>query len=338
MKQQIPGYDLLKFIMALFVVGIHANLANAINVYNPYIGGVIGVLQELSVPGFFVISSMLFFRKCHKMGLNASGQYYWKFAKRLALVYLFYFILLSPVIIPNRGWLQAGFPNGLGLLVEDVLLRYTYPGSWFLSALIVATTIVYLLCKKINPWILLGCFLALHLYIFNVDKLPAFCHVFYDWYETHVRTIKLSFPIALVWVAMGACLASPKVLRSLPDLKKHTAIVWSVFVLSFILEYFHLLCINGLGRILMVACLIVIFYNMDLTPSPLYKKLREYSILIFFWHFIVLQIYKVIYHEAEFQVFGIWLYPMALIPVFIISSIILWLEDKRWFGWLKYSH
>lgn len=39
MKQQIPGYDLLKFIMALFVVGIHANLANAINVYNPYIGG-----------------------------------------------------------------------------------------------------------------------------------------------------------------------------------------------------------------------------------------------------------------------------------------------------------
>lgn len=272
MKQQIPGYDLLKFIMALFVVGIHANLANAINVYNPYIGGVIGVLQGLSVPGFFVISSMLFFRKCYKMGLNASGQYYWKFAKRLALVYLFYFILLSPVIIPNRGWLQAGFPNGLGLLVEDVLLRYTYPGSWFLSALIVATTIVYLLCKKINPWILLGCFLALHLYIFNVDKLPAFCHVFYDWYETHVRTIMLSFPIALVWVAMGACLASPKVLRSLPDLKKHTAIVWSVFVLSFILEYFHLLCINGLGRILMVACLIVIFYNMDLTPSPLYKN------------------------------------------------------------------
>lgn len=272
------------------------------------------------------------------MGLNASGQYYWKFAKRLALVYLFYFILLSPVIIPNRGWLQAGFPNGLGLLVEDVLLRYTYPGSWFLSALIVATTIVYLLCKKINPWILLGCFLALHLYIFNVDKLPAFCHVFYDWYETHVRTIMLSFPIALVWIAMGACLAFPKVSRSLPDLKKYTAIVWSVFVLSFILEYFHLLCINGLGRILMVACLIVIFYNMDLTPSPLYKKLREYSILIFFWHFIVLQIYKVICHDAEFQEFGIWLYPMTLVPVLIISSIILRLEEKRWFGWLKYSH
>ena len=154
-KRQIQGFDLLKFIMALFIVGIHAHFSDSL-IANNYqlIGGGINKIQGLTVPIFFVISSFLFFRKSFSC-LKDNNKLYLKFIKRLGIVYLFYFILLSPVIINNRGWFDMDLVTGALSFIKDVFLRYTYPGSWFLSALVMATTIVFFLGKKINHWVIL---------------------------------------------------------------------------------------------------------------------------------------------------------------------------------------
>lgn len=300
--------------------------------------GGIGVLQGLGVPSFFVISSYLFFSKCYKQGLEHCGAAYLKFVKRLALVYLFYLALLSPVVVPGRGWFAAGFPDGLLLFLKDLLLRYSYPGSWFLSALVMATTIVFLLLRlRVSPWVAFVLFLLLNLYVINVDDLPQVWQLPYHWYEAHVRGAERSFPIALSWISMGACFALPSMKERLTKMRKYVPALWALFVAGFFLTYFKIE-IDGLWTVIMVACLIVLFFNMDLKPSPIYIRLREYSILFFFWHFIVLQVYKVVFHGQHILQFGAWLYPMTLVPVFFIATLILWLENKRYFKWLKYSH
>ena len=263
---------------------------------------------------------------------------YGKFVKRLSLVYLFYFILLSPIIVPNRGWLDMGFPDGLLVLVKDMLLRYTYPGSWFLSALVVSSGIVLVLLRmRLKSWLLLTVFFLFYLYLSNMDELPPAWYAPVAWYEVHVRNIGLSFPTALFWISIGACFSTTNIQNLMARFKRYAIGIWGLFFVFFILEFMKVE-LKGMWIALMVVCLIVLFFNMDLKPSPIYIRLREYSILFFFWHFIVLQVYKVVFHGQHILQFGAWLYPMTLVPVFFIATLILWLENKRYFKWLKYSH
>ena len=68
--RQIPGFDLLKFIMSLFIVAVHMQLSDTLIVSNYLLlGRGVRTLQNLGVPTFFVISSYLFFRKCYAVGV-----------------------------------------------------------------------------------------------------------------------------------------------------------------------------------------------------------------------------------------------------------------------------
>lgn len=340
MKKQIPGFDILKFIMAILIVSIHADLANAATIDFLKLGRVIQVLQSFAVPEFFVISSFLFFRKCFSEGIPNSKKHLKKFVLRLAYVYLFYFVLLSPVIIPNRGWFSMGVVSGALTFFEDLLLRYTFPGSWFLSALVVASTIVFILLSyRIKPYLLIGIFFLLHLYISNVNSLPENLQMFYLYYEEHIRDIRLSFPVALFWVGLGALMAYPPFQSDLCKLQKYKILVWATFFVAFICEYYKI-GFRGVFGTLIVVCLFLIFYNINLKTAPIYKRLREYSILFFFWHFIVLQIFTIIFHDATtaIEVLDVWLFVITVIAVFFISTFILWLENKRGMNWIKYSH
>ena len=59
-KKIISGLDVMKFIMALFIVNIHLKPT----MYAPeVVQHVVGTLSGLAVPLFFVISSFLLFRK-----------------------------------------------------------------------------------------------------------------------------------------------------------------------------------------------------------------------------------------------------------------------------------
>ena len=64
-KKIISGLDVMKFIMALFIVNIHLKPT----MYAPeVVQHVVGTLSGLAVPLFFVISSFLLFRKVNMGG------------------------------------------------------------------------------------------------------------------------------------------------------------------------------------------------------------------------------------------------------------------------------
>lgn len=341
-QKQIFGFDLLKFVMAFFIVAIHTNFADAVSISNYYAGKALLVLQELGVPVFFAISSMLFFRKCGQATCySENSRCYLHFIKRLTLVYGVYFVLLLPLIIRNKGYLTMDFLTFLSEFAKDLFLRYTFSGSWFLSALVMATTIVYLLSKKVTPWLILVAFFIFHLYLHNAEKLPKGYQSLIIWYELNIRDIHLSFPNALVWVSLGACTVNLKMLERVSKPQWLYYVGWSLFLAFFLMEYFDF-GINGLGTFLMVVCLITLFYIMKLKPSVAFKRLREYSVLMFFWHFIVIVVFgfvfKRIFSATPFDILGMYFFPVILIIVITISTVILWAEKKRGFSWLCYFH
>lgn len=336
MHKYIPGFDVLKFFMALGIVGIHSHLAQSVSIKNELWGWVISCFQNLCVPGFFIVSSFLFFRKCWGIGFKNSNNAYFKFIKRLALVYLFYFLLLFPVIIHNRGWLDLGFVVGLEIFLMDFLLRYTFPGSWFLSALMVSTTLIWLWGRCFKTYYLLVPLWFFSLYVYKTELFPEEMQILYNWYESHVRTMRLSFTAALFPVCLGSILAHPKVLFFTQRLKPYN----NNLFLALILITFCLYCykdIIGLKDILLTL-IFLYSYNVDLKEKQFYYRMREYSILFFMWHFIVLEIFKVTCNKQEFDIFGIWLFFIVLAVIYLISTMILFLENKKYFNWLKYSH
>ena len=158
--------------------------------------------------------------------------------------------------------------------------------------------------------------------------------------ELTQRDICLSFPNALVWVSLGACLANSKMLECISKVKGLHYVGCFLFVVSFLMEYLEF--VSGLGMFFMVVCLIVLFYNMHLKASAIFKRLRNYSILMFFWHFIAIGalnfVCKRVFGILPFDILDVYFFPLILVIVIPIASVILWAENKRGFGWLKYFH
>ena len=337
LSKQIPGFDILTFIMSIGIVGVHCHLCQAVCLVNNFLGGVISGYHSLCVPGFFIVSSYLFFRKCWNQGFKNSNMSFVRFMKRMSSIYLFYFILLSPIIIINRGWFFMGLEQGLYTFFLDILLRYTYPGSWFLSALMVSVTTVWICGRYIKTYWLLGPLWILFLYVYNIELFPKELQDGFVWYEQHVRTMKLSFPAALFPVCLGSVLAHPKVQKMIDKM-----IPYNFLVLLFTIALFTGYCVcDSIGlKVVLLTFVFVYFRNLQLRGGHIYIRLREYSILFFMWHFIVLEIIKVILHkkEQDFDMFGIWIFLIVLLAIFAISTIILFLENKKIFKWLKFSH
>ena len=97
-----------------------------------------------------------------------------------------------------------GFPNGGLEFAKDLFFGTTYPGSWFLSALLVSVVLVYFGWRTIVKYVTLGITLLVSLYVSYIEQLPEYMRGAYDWYAANVRQeVDLSFPSQMVWVAIG---------------------------------------------------------------------------------------------------------------------------------------
>lgn len=135
--------DLGKFIAALFVVAIHAHpfsgLVETIMIYG---------FARLAVPFFFIVSSFLFFRR------NPVGKDLLHFLKRLLLLYFLWAIFAIPLFYIYHTP-PYGSPISIGQLVYGFFSGSTYPGSWFLMALMQCVLIIWLLSLRLDDVVLL---------------------------------------------------------------------------------------------------------------------------------------------------------------------------------------
>lgn len=91
-------------------------------------------------------------------------------------------------------------------------------------------------------------------------------------------------------------------------------------------------------RVCMVLPLFVSFYNWNLESKPIYKMMRQSSILIFTLHFIFIGIFRMICPNVELLQHGLFLYGVLVLLCLLSSVVILRLKNFKIFSWLKYSY
>lgn len=139
--------DIMKFIMAILVVGIHTEPFG----FNIWLDRCFGIITRLCVPFFFVAGAYYFY-----LGQKPVKQY----LMRIAELYIVWSIIYLPFDISELKQMS----------IMEILDRYLWNGNlhalWYLCGTIIATLIVYLLQKKLSDkqtviitslFLLIGC-------------------------------------------------------------------------------------------------------------------------------------------------------------------------------------
>ena len=326
-KQPIAGLDIVKFIAALLVVAVHSE---AVNAPPPPIYELFNPIIQSAVPMFFVISAFLVFRKI--LATSKCGEQIkilLHFTKRLAILYLFWMIVETPLVFHARHYLSLDLWKMPFAFLKDILFCSTFHGSWFLSALVVGTWMIWGLSKIFGKKLTWLISLIISLYAYHAAKMPISWQIPNVWYTIHFQTPQNSFPVSLMWLCLGSTLAKPE---RLPFNKSYTSLLWTICVGSYILVILHVDM-----RLFMVLSLFLLAYHWKLGYKPVFKTMRQSSILIFMIHFIYISIFRILAPQVEWLQHGIILYVILCILSLLTALVTIKMKDYKYLGWLRYG-
>jgi len=142
--KHIPSVDLVKFMMAIFVVAIHTHPYTCIE--NAYLSFFVSKLISLAVPFFFVASGFFLWRKIDNAIYADKLQILRRWILRLVKLYVIWTFIYLPFTI--YGYVVDGLSplKALLVFVRNFLFvgenMYSWP-LWYLLAMITAGVIMY---------------------------------------------------------------------------------------------------------------------------------------------------------------------------------------------------
>lgn len=202
-------YDVIKFILSLFVMAIHAKVYPM--VLFPWL--------RIAVPLFFMMSSYFLFSKLHTVPSGAHGAVIKKFVIRNVQLYACWFVILLPITLYVRKgtYFGGGVWRGIIGFIKTVLFGSTFVASWFISACVLGVLIIYGLCRLLRKdWlVLLVALFAFCVVTITSSYRPLFADTLFSTavigYIIIFGTLVCSFPAALLWVFLGKWFAERKI-------------------------------------------------------------------------------------------------------------------------------
>ena len=329
-SKQIPGLDILKFVMALLIVAIHSEAVKGLK----YINEIAEPLINSAVPVFFVVSSFLLFRK---MRINSKNEeinglsILRHFTYRLFLLYTFWLAVQIPLVLYTRHYLSMNFYEFIGNFILDIGLRSTFHGAWFFSALVVGVWIIFRAGKIFNDkmiWILPFC---ITMYTYHANSLPIEQQALWNWYYDNINNPQNSFPVSLFWISIGYIMANPRIVNYMSSIKSNYLVGGGILA--------WIVCIFGIDiRVIIVVSIFIMSFKWKGNYKPIHRIMRQSSILIFTLHFIYIGIFRLLFPKIEWFQHGLILYVFLLIMCFVSSLVILKLKDYKYFSWLKFAY
>ena len=295
--------DLLKFIMSIFVVAIHAHFLKGNEIADMLISDVFG---RIAVPFFFTAAAFFLFRHIDE---PTFGKRVARYLTKMGLLYIICTFIYVPAIIDwNKGkvslfkWFKLIFFEG------------SYRQLWFLPALVFAVALVYALCRmgistKVIfafsvPLYIVGCaFHSFYKPLITFEFIDEFAKGYYNIFGTTRNGIFFGF----IYVALGALLATH-------SLKLKKPVAWLCLIASTAIMIIEVLIVEefsvrpkGMGMYLSVFFVALFLFWISVNtkflsglPDKPFKVLRKLSTYIYFSHTFFLYIFSDLSYNREF--------------------------------------
>lgn len=280
--KEYKGLDIMKFVMAIVVVAVHARPEMAIN--SSVVRQIIDAIYSLAVPFFFMASGFLLFRKI-SLPLTEEGEQRIKsYLARICRLYLVWTIIYLPLTI--YGFYIDGLsPIKAGVVfLRNILLvgeNYMSWPLWYLLALIVSVGIIYGLLKlKVSKNLIVVCGICMALIGVGLDycRESAFLQPVTDLYFSLFFKTRNGFFVGFLFVALGMWCAN---CERLP--------LWLTLMLFFVGVVGIIFSIPLSYAFVTSAIFILsISLKLDIVKSVYSSRLRGISTVVYFIHMIAL--------------------------------------------------
>ena len=332
-QYQYSGLDILKAILAITVVLRHIEQGIGKESLFAFIWG--AYLSPVAVPCFFIISGYLFFIK------EPTRERLWHQVKRILSLYLWWLILYSPIIIYD--WIKK-IRNGEILrnlikhFIQETIFAGGYYHLWYLTSLVVALILIYLLEKFIkDKVIVLICLVAFVIGILVDNYEFMFTNRslirLIQYYRNIFLTTRNGIFFAPLFLEIGRILAKTGKEWKTTKVKKLVLVLLILFSMFQFIEALSLGHIYGYDRahsmmfsvIVTAPCLFILFRDLNLSWCEVIgKKLRNVSTLLYFIHPGALYVYSFLLKVLHFKISTGLCYIITALGFSIIAAIILY--------------
>lgn len=210
-KKYDAKYDLIKFVLSLFVLAIHASV---------YPMGLFPWVR-IAVPLFFMLSAYFVFSKLHSAPADQQKAILKNFVYRNLRLYLCWFMILLPLTLVKRKelYFSGNLLDNILAFLKSLFFGSTFAASWFISATILGVVILFFLSKGLRNDIAVGilsflafCFVTLASSYRSVVA-DTFLFGAIESYTRFFGYLVCSFPAALFWIFIGKMVAEQKLWR-----------------------------------------------------------------------------------------------------------------------------
>ncbi len=288
-RQVDAKYDILKLCLSFFIVAIHTNLW-PMALY-PWL--------RVAVPVFFILSGYFLFSKLNTQPRENHKAIMRSFVLRNVRLYVFWFLICLPVTVILRWseYTSGTVLQGIWRFVRKLLFGSTFMASWYISACVIGSLILYYLSSKMKPWAVF----FLSLLAFTVVTLFSSYLPFFPQDSLLVRSLTSfsytvsiptgTFLAAMLWLFLGKSFAEKKI--------QFPAMWVSVLLLilscaALYLEWRIIFEKSGAGRndsyfMLFPVCLCLFNCLQKLPPLTLRNSIhiRRFSTVIYAMHYSV---------------------------------------------------
>lgn len=311
MKKRNNLIDILKFIAALMVVGIHSGPLNS---FDPLLNNIIFQgIARLAVPFFFGISAYFLYRKMAMARKEEKKKVLHTYLKRLGLLYLFWFIILFPVCIELRytKYIPGYGRKGAALIFINALLwSSSFQGSWYLNASMICAVVISVIAKKYGNKVMFiisgAAFLCTVFLSAYYGFVSPYIGSFYEKYNIYFFPPN-SFVAAMIYFAMGKYIAETEKTKLVFWGKRKLALMISLFGVLCEAIFMHTHnymqepdCFFMLVPATYFIMINVIHFEKQIRISEkIMRFLRESNIIMYIIHFRVLKLWGEITQNGE---------------------------------------
>lgn len=260
------------------------------------------------------------------------------FVKRICSFYLFWFAVNLPFVLNDHfyEWFCSE-RHGVYLFFMNLFFDSTYTGSWFLAALLISVLfVVALYMAKIKEWIIAIIGLACFVYFSMNSLLPESWQLLYRQLDFYLEGVAFSFICGIPYVTIGLLMSNPIIERKIEKWKESYYILPILFVFAAnwaIISIFKEATMPL--RIPFVISALLLFYVFPFKSRPIYKTLRNFSILIYMVHFDVIRVLAFAHYQITERPIIDFLVVLSL--TLLMVSLILKLKKHKYFHWLEYA-